>query len=372
MKIAPRPRYALVLPGDAFWGAFQSGFTLELATRLSQSGHGTRPYFAATGSSSGSMIAAFAASGTTINHEDLRDLWVEFAQISRRVADKPRVLGPYLNKRALNPFADALRAIFDCGIVDFDEAYASETALMVAATHIDTAKSLGLGASLLKQGLATLTQGPRPMAAQDLGRRVLSTMSYGAQIVCPHYFFNHWPSVAPDDATPVKNGAELRRAIEASARIPAMYGRRVEIEGKKYIDGVFSDNAPIEAALASGASHIYIVNSSRKGNIFKQPVQSLVKRAVARRLGSFEMKSGSTDLNYLRELFSGRHIEIIHPDANAPVVNRFFETRADVLRTIYDQGREAATRVDIVPHTTSVSLRSPGLEREEHDLVVNG
>jgi predicted acylesterase/phospholipase RssA len=115
---------ALVLPGEAMWGALQTGFVFELGSRLERAGWGRQPFQLAIGSSSGSLIAAAAAAGGPFDHEFGRAGWIEFGQVTKFRARRP-----------LNPYPEALQKIFEGGLVNAAKAFHSRTELVVTASH---------------------------------------------------------------------------------------------------------------------------------------------------------------------------------------------------------------------------------------------
>jgi predicted acylesterase/phospholipase RssA len=168
----------------------------------------------------------------------------------------------------------------------------------------------------------------------------------------------------------VRSPVELRRAVEASSRVPLLYGNPILDGANVLIDGVFTNNAPVELALEYGARHVFVVTSSKKGYVFDRPVQTLVRRQLRRLFHGFERASRQLgflprqvhlsrelgdlarlsaivpepkplDLDALRRRYPDQEIHVIHPTENIPV-NRFFESRPAVLGRLYDLGRELA------------------------------
>ena len=299
---------ALVLPGEAMWGAFQTGFAVELGARLRDAGQGDQPFALTVGSSSGSLVATLAAAGAPFDHKFTRQAWLNFGLATRSRLQGDRDL-------KINPYPMALQGVFDQGLVDTERAYHSRTHLIVTAAHLE------LGASLFTSRYFTT----KPHVATD-------TLFQGAWSV-------------------VDSPGYLRRAVEASSRIPFIYGSPILDGASLFIDGVFANNAPVELALELGARHVFIITSSQKGLGFDRPVQSLIRRQLrsvlkGSRLQNLVSSSGPLDLDDLRRRYPDRTIHVVHPK-DPPPVNRFFESRPEVLGHLYDMGREAADAISL-------------------------
>jgi len=168
----------------------------------------------------------------------------------------------------------------------------------------------------------------------------------GGRLFSPRFFTNK-PSLPPaaegsEHWTVVKNAGEMRKAVEASSRIPFLYGNPIENGAELLIDGVFANNAPVHLALETGARHVFIVTSSKSGNVFDRPVQSLLKRSGKKLLGRTGLcdlfpSTRPLDLDALRARYPGQEIHVVHPDKEISV-NRFFETDATVFSALYDMG----------------------------------
>ncbi len=360
---------ALVLPGEAMWGAFQTGFAIEFGRRLEETGQGTQPFSLAIGSSSGSLVATVAAAGGPFDHTRIRGAWLDFGRATR------------LNTRSFNPYPGALKEIFENGLVDTDRAFGSATQLIVTAAHYNRGGISHLGATgalVLTSGLSLLAAGHSGHSADLLAERSIQLLETGAHLFAPRYFTtNSRPSAqrpalleAEEEWIVVHDPAGLRRAVEASSRIPFLYGEPIPHGANLLIDGVFANNAPLELALALGARHVFVVTSSKKGHVFDRPVQSMVRRqlrsllAQMKRMGEMmnplprgrrfrsalkeiaELEqlippTRPLDLDDLRRRYPKQKIHIVHPK-DPPPVNRFFETRPAVLGRLYDLGVQEA------------------------------
>lgn len=359
------------------WVPFQAGFTVELGLRLQGHGYGDQPFDVAIGSSSGSLVAAAAAAGG-LDHDRIREALVAFAK-DTRFRPTPG--------RPLNPYPQALRRVFDHGLIDTARAATSRTHLVVTASHYDPEawpawkdawKDMGrVGLSALLSGTLRFLNGdsPSPSGTQDqddLLKGVERLIETGGRLVTPRYFSNRpvGPELAQGkDWRAASTPEALRFAVEASARIPGLYGGPARDGADALIDGAFADNAPVGLALDLGAKSVFVVTSSRSGNVFDRPFQSLAKRNARATLERLKKASdllariqekipipASLDLEELGRRHPHQRIHVVHP--NIPIrVNRFLESDPGVLGELYEMGREAARHVLIpVPR----SRRAPG------------
>lgn len=371
------PAIAIVLPGEAMWGAFQTGFALELKACLAARGHGDSTEIdLAVGSSSGSLVATVAAAGATTDHELARQAWIRFGEQTGRKRELPMRL---VTGRLAHLYSDALAAIFEGGLVDTERAFTSRTAVVVTAAQFNKQRwqaTRETGLQLLRDGLQFLAGGIPEITPEQLAEEVATLLAEGRQIFTPYYFSSKpWPAdgsgTPPANWFTTQNPKELRLAVEASSRIPLLYGPPIQRGGDTLIDGVYGDNAPVEIALQWGAEHVFVVTSSRHGNVFERPIQSLALRQahstlhhveatgrglrflpVARRaapplegigaLRTILPRPAPVDLNALRQRYPRARIHVAHPPADAPRVSRFFESRPHVLGKIYDLGIAAA------------------------------
>ncbi|HEX5036970.1 MAG TPA: patatin-like phospholipase family protein [bacterium] len=328
--------YALVLPGEAMWGAFQTGFANQMADQLRDAGYGQAPYRATVGSSSGSLVAT-ALAGGPVAHDFARSCWIEFGRAAR--------FRPW---ELRNPYPAALQQVFDRGLIDIEKAYQSPTQIILTAAHYnpEDLASFGRGwADLVASGVGRVFKRGRE-SASALQERAADLMEEGGKLFSPRFFTNK-PKLPPsaegsEDWTVVKDSGEMRKAVEASSRIPFLYGNPIENGAELLIDGVFANNAPVHLALETGARHVFIVTSSKSGNVFDRPVQSILKRSGRKllgRTGLCDLLSGTRplDLDALRERYPGQEIHVVHPDKEISV-NRFFETDASVFSALYDMG----------------------------------
>jgi predicted patatin/cPLA2 family phospholipase len=187
----------------------------------------------------------------------------------------------------------------------------------------------------------------------------------GSQLVTARYFTNREGShpELQKELQVVQNATQLRAAIEASSRIPLLYGGPLEYEAERLIDGAFANNAPLDHALLGGATHLFVITGGRKPKVYDRPFQNYALRTThgllrvlenTAEVGSLETAQRAfqglrevvpsaqpLDLEALEKKHGGK-IQVIHPGASCPKFSRFFETRADVLGALYDHGRQQA------------------------------
>lgn len=362
------------------WGAFQSGFAIELGARLQAAGHGETPFSLAVGSSSGSLVATVAAAGGPFDHERIRKAWLEFGQATRIA---PQMAPCLMRGSVPNPYPEALRMIFENGLVDTARAYRSRTPLVVTASHYEAAEFATFRDAIqgaLWTGAGMLVSGPTDASCQRLASQTGRILEAGSRVFAPSYYSSQpWPSGRPalleegDAWQCVRDEAHMRRAVEASSRIPFLYGGPILDEAQVMIDGVFTNNAPVALALEHGVRHVFVVTSSRKGKVFDKPVQSLLAKQIRSTLDAVEAMAvamhpfprgrrfraalkeialirdripepAPIDIAALEARYPGQKVHVIHPPKGINV-NRFFETRPAVLGLLYDLGVEKAREV---------------------------
>jgi len=372
ISISPGP-IALVLPGEAMWGALQTGFVRELGRRLELAGYGSQPFALAIGSSSGSLIAASAAGGGPFDHDAAREAWLEFGVATR-----------FHLRRPLNPYPAALERIFDGGLVDIRKAFRSSTNLVVTASdyHGEVVKDLLCHhARLFLTGAHVFLTGANERDAGEISEMGKELLVDGDHLFGTRYYATRpapssWEvSGKKSSWALVKSPDALRLAVTASSRVPLLYGNPILDGASLMIDGVFTNNAPVELALEYGARHVFVVTSSKKGYVFDRPVQTLFRRQLLGLLKAFD-RSGRAlrflprrihiaetleqmarlkervpspsplDIEGLRRRYPDQEIHVIHTDEDIPV-NRFFESRPSVLGRLYDIGRELADSVRV-------------------------
>ncbi len=324
---------------------------------LRDAGLGEQPFAMTIGSSSGSLVATAAAAGV-VEHEVAKQAWVDFGQATRF----------FKGRSEFNPYPGALQGVLNSGLLDFEKAFASDTHVIVTAAKVDREhlrhfQSEGL--SLLRHGLQLLLRGPEEPWLDYLLEGAHLLNHHGRRVFEPRYLMNK-------GATAVSSAQELRKAVEASSRIPGLYGPPIEWGADLLIDGVFANNAPVEFALRAGIDHVFVLTSSQGGNVFERPIQSLASRYVRgalRQTGALSQKGPgrrlarlrkslseiakledqlpkprSLDLNELRRRYPDQRIHVVHPKQEIPVgtLFRFFGSDPRILGSLYETGRRAA------------------------------
>ncbi|MBQ5728797.1 MAG: patatin family protein [Bacteroidaceae bacterium] len=136
--------------------------------------------------------------------------------------------------------------------------------------------------------------------------------------------------------------------IRASASMP-LVAKMVEMNGKKYLDGGISDSIPLKFFQDKGYDKNIVILTQPEGYLKKpMPLLSVMKRkyrkfpelvkAMAQRHEMY-----NAQLEYVKaEERAGRCI-VIRPHQSIEVGH--FGISAEAMQHIYDQGREAATKV---------------------------
>lgn len=356
--LSTAPTFALVALGEAMLGATQTGFTFQMGALLRDAGLGEQPFSMTIGSSSGSLVATAAAAGV-VDHDVAKQAWVDFGQATRFFQR---------GRSEFNPYPGALQGVLNSGLLDFKKAFASETHVIVTAAKVDRDHLKHFqneGLSLLRHGLKLLLRGPEEPWLDYLLEGAHLLNHHGRRVFEPRYLMNK-------GETAVGSAQELRKAVEASSRIPGLYGPPIEWGADLLIDGVFANNAPVEFALRAGIDHVFVLTSSQGGNVFERPIQSLASRYVrgalkqtgalsqkgsGRRLARLKEslseiakledqlpKARALNLKALREQYPHQKIHVIHPKQEIPVgtLFRFFGSDPRKLTSLYETGRRAA------------------------------
>jgi len=87
------------------------------------------------------------------------------------------------------------------------------------------------------------------------------------------------PEYRPALLGPFRSVPQLRDGLRASARIPVMAGRPVEVEGHEYVDGSLSQGIPLTSAESIGFTHVMVLLTRPRGEVRGRP--TLLHRAVA-------------------------------------------------------------------------------------------
>jgi predicted acylesterase/phospholipase RssA len=405
------PTVAATFSGEAMWLPFQAGFAAQMGEQLQQRGYGEFPYSALAGSSSGSLVAAMAAGGT-FDHQRIQSALIDFAReanpmsyltggsrllasgVIRRAGDFLGPLGTIGSqvlssmvltreqsrrideKKSLNPYMQALERVFEKQLINLGAVIESPTQLTMTASRYNSeelTRFRGAIYRLLWEGVAMLSAGPSEMRRDNFDEKA-AVFFEGARHLFRTVFFatQRLPEVdieAGDQAVLIQDSQKLLEALMASTRIPYVLGSPLDHEMDRLIDGVFDQNAPLQS-LDSGAQHVFIVNSSRRGLVFPQPVNTLALRHSRNLLEMAErsakrfdfLPTGSRfreavceiakvadrlphpaplDLEALRQKHPNQSIYVIHPK-NPPRVNRFAESNPETLLKLYEMGRQEA------------------------------
>ena len=128
------------------------------------------------------------------------------------------------------------------------------------------------------------------------------------------------PDYLPALLGPLSSVAELRDGLRASARIPVISGRPVEIAGHSYIDGSLSQGIPLRSAAELGFTHALVLLTRPAGQLRGKPtlLHKLVAFPVMNRLlpGLGQAFAHRAD-HYLAEL---AEIEALQSSPGAPHV----------------------------------------------------
>lgn len=82
-----------------------------------------------------------------------------------------------------------------------------------------------------------------------------------------HAVTTRLPDFSTETLANFSNPEQLRKAMMASAGIPILSGRPVEIDGVQYIDGAESESIPVRSAISLGATHILALLTRPAGKL---------------------------------------------------------------------------------------------------------
>lgn len=69
----------------------------------------------------------------------------------------------------------------------------------------------------------------------------------------------------------IKDADSFGRAVRASATIPVLAGRPIELGGRHWVDGGVAENVGFRTAVADGATHVVVLRCRHVGETTKQP-----------------------------------------------------------------------------------------------------
>lgn len=76
----------------------------------------------------------------------------------------------------------------------------------------------------------------------------------------------------------IRDTASLHCALRASAALPLVAGKPVDLAGRRYLDAGVAESVPLETPLAAGATHLLVLTSRKDGELPRDP---LVVRRLA-------------------------------------------------------------------------------------------
>lgn len=125
------------------------------------------------------------------------------------------------------------------------------------------------------------------------------------------------PDYVPVTLGPLRSIPELREALRASARIPLIAGKPVEISDSLYIDGSLTQGIPLKAARDIGSTHVLILLTRPAGQLREQPKwlhKFMIFPAMNRLLSGLGDAYAHRADNYVAEL---REIEALQASPNS-------------------------------------------------------
>lgn len=97
------------------------------------------------------------------------------------------------------------------------------------------------------------------------------------QRICDSQIPLHPIATCTDDGVPrdlneyMTDAQSVGRALMASATIPLLCGRPVELGGRTWVDGGLAESVPYRAAVASGATHVVVLRCRIEGESARRP-----------------------------------------------------------------------------------------------------
>ncbi len=150
----------------------------------------------------------------------------------------------------------------------------------------------------------------------------------------------------------IHDKSSLHRALRASASLPIVAGRPVEIAGNRYLDAGLVEAVPLDTPIAAGATHILVLGSRREDEMALDPAwvrrltSAWLRRSAPGARTAFLARNeragviGARLARHNAEYAMRPAILTIRPAAGAPSVGRL-ESVAATMREGLAAGRQA-------------------------------
>ena len=147
---------------------------------------------------------------------------------------------------------------------------------------------------------------------------------------------------AVDLAPTLRTKADVQNAMRATARLPLLGGKPVQIGTRRFIDGGVAENTPVRIALEQGATHVLALRT-KAPSLEPLPVKkaelALVTRWMRRHApGAIEawQTRNDTKLELERIMASDARVLQVAPDANAPHISVTGRSEATQRQAVVD------------------------------------
>lgn len=260
-------------------------------------------------------------------------------------------------------------ALAEAGLVTaFDAVYGSSSGTLTGAWLLSPDVRTGLRAWVDPDSYARSTSLSNPLRRRPLfdlewliGEFYDRTLRLNAAHILANPIGLH--PLATDAATGesvdlrplVHDKASLHRAMRASAAVPMLAGRPVELAGRRYLDAGLSESIPLDTPIAAGATHVLVLGSRRADDPTNDP--ALLRWATGRWLrryapgarGPFlarNVRGGAVSERLTRYNADGDStpsVCTVRPGSGSPHVSRR-ETNAATMRAAATAGRYAMRR----------------------------
>lgn len=84
-----------------------------------------------------------------------------------------------------------------------------------------------------------------------------------------HVVGSRLPDLSPHVLTGLRSAADWKRALRATATIPVLAGRPVELHGQRWVDGSVSEPLAVARALRAGATHVLVLLSRAASEVLQ-------------------------------------------------------------------------------------------------------